>query len=260
MTQEASKPCACSHCPFRTTNEAKLKDHTKKKHHEIAISMGVMSEQEWCELQVDNASSKEKKPPRKRKKEPSTKSVITEPLSKLEGAKPELKSVGEGTEGTLPGNHVVQTTQSVCQTQQCTLYAKQEVHSPVSITSHLELSSPVTRPVENNAQPQPVQTNQSLPLQPPPVQPIQPSHHSIYHPSVTPSGQVVAISQNPTISHHHHHAHHTGSTGTATQVVTHHQPGTDLVPPYIASVMIEGVPVQLPAEMQAQLQTHWPYQ
>ena len=253
MTIEASKPCVCSHCPFRTTNEAKLMDHMKKKHHEIAISMGVMSEQEWCELQVGNASNKEKKLPRKRKKEPSAKSVITEPASKLEGAKPEPKSVEEAT---LPGNYLVQTTQSVCQTQQRTLCAKEEVRSPVSISSQLELSTPVTRPVENNAQPQPVQTSQSLPLQAPPVQPIQPSHHSIYH----PSGQVVTISQNHSIAHHHHHAHHPGSTGTATQVVTHHQPGTDLVPPYIASVMIEGVPVQLPPEMQAQLQNHWPYQ
>ena len=255
MTLEASKPCACSHCPFRTTNEAKLMDHIKKKHHEIAISLGIMSEQEWCELQIGNVSNKEKKPPRKSKKEPSAKTVLTEPLSKVEGAKPDMKSVEEAI---LPGNYVVQTTQSVCQTEQRTLYAKQEVHSPVSISSRLELSSPgVTRPVENNEQPRPVQTSQSLPLQPPPIQPIQPSHHSIYHSSVTPSGQVVAISHNHSIAHHHHHP---GSTGTATQVVTHHQPGTDLVPPYIASVMIEGVPVQLSPEMQAQLQNHWPYQ
>ena len=247
MTLEANKPCACSYCSFRTTSDTKLTDHIKKKHHEIAISAGVMSEQEWFE----SVNSKETKTPRKKKKEPTiNKSVVSQNV--LQNTQSDLKSMEVPP---VSGSNMVQPQQPQVQTSQSSPYPKEEVPSPVSINSPFDLQNRGTKPVENIAA---CQINPSLPVQQQAItQQVLPPPHSVYHPSVTPSGQVVAIPQNHSLTHPHHQGHHTGTT---TQVVTHHQPGTDLVPPYIASVMIEGVPVQLPPEMQAQLQNHWPYQ
>ena len=261
MTLEANKPHACTYCAFRTTSEQKLTDHIKRKHHEIAITMGLMSEQEWYEMQVGGGvGNKEKKSPEKKKKGLNVKDDTSmQPATKLGDLSSELNSTAEAT--LIPANYI--TTQAQSQAQQILQhhpYTKEEAHSPVPMSPHVDIHSPPARPAENIVQSQLIQTSQPVPHHqvPPPQQiHVQPSHHSIYHSAVTPStAQVVAISQNHSLTHHHH-GHHAGTTGTTTQVVTHHQPGTDLVPPYIASVMIEGV---LPPEMQAQLQTHWPYQ
>lgn len=228
-------------------NEQKLTDHVKRKHQEIALALGIMSEQEWCEMQVGNVSNKERKTPKK--KEPTAKdNATTEPDTKLKNLTSELKLSKEAANDIAT---------QVVQTLQHPLHPKKEVHSPVPMSPHVDIHSPPARPTEHSTQSQLIQTSQSVSHhQVLPPQQVQPSHHTIYHSAVTPStAQVVAISQNHSIAHHQH-GHHAGP-GTTTQVVTHHQPGTDLVPPYIASVMIEGV---LPPEMQAQLQSHWPYQ
>ncbi len=83
---------------------------------------------------------------------------------------------------------------------------------------------------------------------------------------LTPSGPVSLPVPTPSGGTTHHPVVPTPSGGTTTtQVVTHplHHPqqvGRDQLPPYLASVVIDGMPVQLTPELQAQLQAHWPFQ
>ncbi len=222
MTYESTKPFSCPHCPLRTTTQERKDEHIKRVHPYLAMADGLISEQELMLIVQHERDNPRKKKSKSKKRDKSPGYDDSEPVAGEAIYQDDLVlGSQEYSESKPASDFLVQAMDQADRHENRGQSSRSPIHSP-PLNMHVGQAQGSSQTIRQAHQ--------------------QSAATIVTHPQIIQASGGAHIQT------------------AAAHIVSHHPQAAEVQgPPYIASVMIDGVPVQLTPEVQAQIQGQWSY-